>query len=84
MESQYDRVTKSSAIMLIFPTTLKMASNNDFPGPTYCQKNKCGEWLLEQLKKHIPKWQSMNHSDLTFHRPSMANFASACLCNTLR
>ena len=27
--------TKSSAIILILPTALKMVSNKDIPGPTY-------------------------------------------------
>lgn len=31
------KLTKSSAIILISPTSLKMASKRDFPGPTYCQ-----------------------------------------------
>lgn len=29
--------TKSSAMILMSPTELKMASKRDFPGPTYCQ-----------------------------------------------
>jgi hypothetical protein len=36
------KLTRSSAIKLIFPTALEMASNIDFPGPTYCHKITSG------------------------------------------
>lgn len=33
--NESNELTKSSAMILIFPTPLEIASNNDFPGPTY-------------------------------------------------
>lgn len=38
MKSWTNKHTKSSAIILIFPTAPEIASNKDLPGPAYCHK----------------------------------------------